>query len=74
MLEVEKDEIRAVQKYLLKELEKIHELDNPGEALQRIDVLWNINRYLENYEELKPTMQKFFIKKARKEKYGRDER
>ncbi len=73
MLKIEENEIKEVQKCLLKQLEKVDKLDDPVEALQRINVLWDINRYLENYEELKPVLQKFFIQKAKKNKWKNKE-
>lgn len=70
MTKTEKKAIKSMQRHLLDELNKIEKVKEPNERLEKLDVLWNINRYFENYEDLKPVMQKFFIEKARKEKFG----
>lgn len=63
------DELSKVQEKLLERLKEIDKIKDPIESLHRIDVLWNINQYLTNYEELKPVVQKFFIQKAKREKW-----
>ena len=73
MIEVEKDEIKKVQEKLLERLKDMDNVNDPIEALHRIDVLWNINQYITNYEELKPVLQKFFIQKAKKNKWKNKE-
>ena len=38
---------------------------------EKADVLYNMFKYLSNYHELKPVMQKFFKEKQEKEKWER---
>lgn len=41
------------------------------ERLEQIDVLVNMNKILQNYDELKPVLTEYFNKKHENEKWGR---
>lgn len=71
MNKYEKKEIKAMQRHLLTELEELGKMNKSSEeGISRLNTLWNINQYLNHYEELDPVLQQYFIEKAKKDKFG----
>lgn len=68
----EKAMILRLEHLIDEELSLIEETtSDKTERLEKADVLYNMFKYLSNYEELKPVLQKFFSEKAKKEKWER---
>lgn len=68
----EKAMILRLEHLIQEELALIQETtSNTTERLEKADVLYNMFKYLSNYHELKPVMQKFFREKQKKEKWER---
>lgn len=39
---------------------------------EKMDNIFNLKKILDNWDELEPTLRKFFMEKARKEKFDRE--
>lgn len=46
-------------------------VQNQEEMLMRTEMVMNINKYICNYEELRPVLTRYFEEKSRKEKWER---
>ena len=82
------EQIQRVRQYILDELNGMttpleflveKELAKEGISngasayrLERAGVLWNLNKILDNYDELEPVIKKFFSQKAREKKWGEE--
>lgn len=56
--------------YLIKdELEALENIKDKEERQIRLNTLYKINMYLSNFDELEPTLKKFFKEKAKKDKW-----
>lgn len=68
----EKAMIVRLEHLINEELALIEETtSDKTERLEKADVLYNMFKYLSNYEELKPVLKKFFKEKHEKEKWER---
>lgn len=79
MTKSEKEEIIRVEEFIAAELERIStplELmaTQDNEKLERANVLYKLYKILENYDDINPTLTKFFNERARKERMGGVER
>jgi hypothetical protein len=55
---------------VLKEINLLKETsNNKEEMLEKANVLFNLNKFISNYDELEPVLIKFFAEKNRKEKF-----
>ena len=43
-----------------------------GIDYEKMDNIFNLKKILDSYDELEPLLKKFFMEKARKEKYDRE--
>ena len=66
----EKAEKREIQKFINTELEKIGNIKNRDERIDKTQILFRLNQYLQNYDELTPIMEKFFEDKYKRDKWG----
>ena len=66
----EKAEKREIQKFINTELEKIGNIKNRDERIDKTQILFRLNQYLQNYDELTPIMEKFFKDKYKRDKWG----
>lgn len=55
----EKEIIKIMQKHIFDELDKLKEKDKT-EMFEKADVLYNMNLILNNYNDLKPVLKKYF--------------
>ena len=46
--------------------------EDSEEKYKKMDEIFNLKKILDNYEDLEPTLKKYFMEKARKEKYERE--
>ena len=69
----EKAEKREIQKFINTELEKIGNIKNRDERIDKTQILFRLNQYLQNYDELTPIMEKFFEDKYKHDKWGERE-
>ena len=69
----EKAEKREIQKFINIELDKIGNIKNRDERIDKTQILFRINQYLQNYDELTPIMEKFFEDKYKRDKWGERE-
>ena len=73
MTKNEKTEKREIQKFINNELDKIGKIKNRDERIDKTQLLFRLNQYLQNYDELTPIMEKFFEDKYKKDKWGERE-
>lgn len=62
-----------IYKTLKIEFDKLENCKNKNEKIDKLQMLYRINKYLENYDELIPVLDEYFEKKRNKEKW-RDDR
>ena len=62
--------IRSFEKTVEEELKKLDEIESKEEQIEKFDVIFNMYKILQNYDELKPTLIKFFNQK-KKENFER---
>lgn len=63
----EKEIIKIMQKHIFDELDNLKEKDKT-EILEKADVLYNMNLILNNYNDLKPVLKKYFRERKRKDR------
>ena len=72
MKEYTKQEITELEIYLKDRLDQVELMQDKEEMTQRGDVLLNVFKVLQNYEELAPLLTEFLDKKHYKEKWGKE--
>ena len=72
MKEYTKQEITELEIYLKDRLDQVELMQDKEEITQRGDVLLNVFKVLQNYEELAPLLTEFLDKKHYKEKWGKE--
>ena len=89
-MDAKKEQIERLEKFILEELNHIAtpmelklekllneegiENDIQKDRLTKASVLWNIYKVLVNYDELEPTLKKFFDNKAKKMRFWEEDR
>ena len=61
--------IEKFEKIILDELNKIKEIPSLDNRLLTTETLFQIYKYLKNFDELKPILDKYFEEKHKKEKW-----
>ena len=59
-----------IYKTLKIEFDKLEKYKNKNEKIDKLQMLYRINKYLENYDELTPVLEEYFEKKHNKEKWN----
>lgn len=72
MKEFTKQEITELEIHLNDRLDQVELIQDREEMTQRGDVLLNVFKVLQNYEELAPLLTEFLDKKHYKEKWGKE--
>lgn len=72
MKEYTRQEITELEIYLKDRLDQVELMQDKEEMTQRGDVLLNVFKVLQNYEELAPLLTEFLDKKHYKEKWGKE--
>lgn len=72
MTDHEKEEINKVKGFINEELTGILQITDSQEGLQKGQVLKRINMILDSYDEITPTLNKFFDEKHYREKWNRE--
>lgn len=68
MNKYEEKQIKAMQRHLLTELERVGKMNKSSEeGIARLNTLWNINQYLDHYEELEPVLKQYFAERKKKD-------
>ena len=67
-----KSEIEEIERYLNIRLEEVTHLKDKEVMTERADVLLNVFKMLQNYDEIKPLLTEFLDKKHYKEKWGKE--
>ena len=62
--------IEKFENLVNKELNKLEKIKNPEERLEKLDTLFKIHKILNNFDELKPVLENFFLNKEEKDKWG----
>ena len=60
-----------VYKTLKIEFDKLEKCKNKNEKIDKLQMLYRINKYLENYDELIPVLDDYFENKRNKERFER---
>lgn len=60
-----------IYKTLKIEFDKLEKCKNKNEKIDKLQMLYRINKYLENYDELIPVLDEYFENKRNKEKFER---
>lgn len=63
----EKEIIKIMQKHIFDELDKLKEKEKT-EMFEKADVLYNMNLILNNYNDLKPVLKKYFKERKWKDR------
>lgn len=67
----QKQILNGVMKYISNEMDKIIKDNATKEIkLEKADILFRLYKIVDNFEELQPTLEQFFLEKAKKEKFG----
>lgn len=67
--------LNSMMSHILDELNNVIDSDrDETEKLNRETVLYRLYKIVDNYKELEPTLEEFFYKKARKEKFKGEEK
>ena len=61
----------VVYKILKIEFDKLEKCKNKNEKIDKLQMLYRINKYLENYDELIPILDDYFENKRNKERFER---
>ena len=72
MQDNKKEIIKSFEKTVMQELEKLKQVEDKQEKIEKLNTLFNINKILENYDELEPILIDFFKNQARKNKFKGD--
>lgn len=65
----EKTEKREIQKFISNELDKVAKSKTREERLDKTQMLFRLNQYLDNYDELTPVLEKYFEEKYKRDKW-----
>lgn len=60
-----------VYKTLKIEFDRLEKCKNKNEKIDKLQMLYRINKYLENYDELIPVLDDYFENKRNKERFER---
>lgn len=59
--------IKSFEKTVEEELKKLDKIESKEEQIEKFDVIFNMYKILQNYDELRPTLIKFFREKRNKD-------
>ena len=74
MTKNEEQIIKKFQKEVSSELDKLGKCKSKQERTEKLVTLYHLSLILENYEQLEPTLQKFFYDRQLKDKWKGEER
>ena len=61
--------INKFERLIKVELEKAGDIEDKEEKKIKLDTLYKINKYVANFDELEPVLNKYFYDKKRREKW-----
>lgn len=70
-MDQKKEIITKFEEKVKEEIENLDNIDNEKERYIRLDTLYKIHKYLVNFDELEPVLNKFFEDRKNKEKWER---
>lgn len=69
----QKQILNGVIKHISNEMDKIIKDNTTREVkLEKADMLFRLYKIVDNFEELQPTLEQFFLEKAKKEKFSQN--